>query len=64
MTGFSPYYLIAVDLALVRHESSGPVISCYYTNSLKEGLKKAYDLSKSSVKCSQADHKDRYDRQV
>ena len=49
-TGFSPYYLmfgrhprIAVDLALGRQESSGSVTSRDYINSLKEGLKKAYD---------------------
>ena len=70
-TGFSPYYLmfgrhrrIAVDLALGRHESSGPVTSRDYINSLKEGLKKAYDLAESSVKRSQADQKDRYDRRI
>ena len=70
-TGFSPYYLmfgrhprIAVDLALGRHESSGPVTSHDYINSLKEGLKKAYDLAESSVKRSQADQKDRYDKRI
>ena len=70
-TGFYPYYFmlgrhprIAVDLALGHHESSGPVKSRDYINSLKEGLKKAYDLAESSVKRSQADQKDRYDRRI
>ena len=62
MTGFSPYYLIfgqhpriVVDLALGRHEPSGSMASRDYMNSLKEGLKNAYDLAESSVKWSQAD---------
>ena len=70
-TGFSPYYLlfghhhrIVVDLALGRHESSGPVTSHDYINTLKEGLKEVYDLAESSVKHSQADQKDRYDRRI
>ena len=70
-TGFSPYYLmfgrhprIAVDLVLGHHEPSGSMTSHDYINSLKEGLKKAYDLAESSVKRSQADQKDRYDRRI
>ena len=61
---FGRHPRIAVDIALGRHESSGPVTSRDYINSLKEGLKKAYDLAESSVKRSQADQKDRYDRRI
>ena len=61
---FGRHPRIAIDFALGHNELSGPVTSHYYINSLKEGLKKAYELAESSVKCSQADQRNRYDRRI
>ena len=61
---FGRHPRIAVDLVLGRYESSSLLTSHDYINCLKEGLRKAYDLTESSVKPSQADQKDRYDRRI
>ena len=43
---------------------SGPRTYCDCINSLKEGLEKVYELAESSMKRSQADQKDKYDKRI
>ena len=70
-TGFSPYYLmfgrhpgISVDLVLGKVEGQDTTSVDQHVASLRNQLKKAFEVAESATKCTEMGHNKVYDRKV